>query len=313
MNKANNLSVLAELREESIQRVKALQEPPPAGTIPSQILGLTPRNKHVILVDASKSRLYLIENGSDGLKIVQNYYISIGKAGTGKYAQGDFKTPLGVYYLTTPIDPKLLAPLYGGGALPINYPNPFDLRQGKSGNGIWLHGTMPGRYSRQVKASDGCVVLANPDLRQLMGTVAVKSTPVIIANKLQWVKPAILTPERQQFETSLHAWQAAKNAAQPDRLRDFYMSDFNSYGRKLDTWWPRALEEIAKTKGRPFQWREVSALIWRPDTSEKSPNVMVVTYDEIQPSVKQSITKRQYWMQSGTQWKIFFEGVIASS
>jgi L,D-transpeptidase YnhG len=115
MNKASNLSVLAELREESIQRVKALQEPPPAGTIPSQILGLTPRNKHVILVDASKSRLYLLENGPDGLKIVQNHYISVGKAGTGKYAQGDFKTPLGVYYLTTPIDPKLLAPLYGGG------------------------------------------------------------------------------------------------------------------------------------------------------------------------------------------------------
>ncbi len=313
MNKPNQMAALAELREESMQRVKALQEPPPAGTIPSQILGLTARNKHVILVDASKSRLYLLENGPAGLKIIQNHYISVGKAGTGKYAQGDFKTPLGVYYLTTPINPKLLAPLYGGGALPINYPNPFDLRQGKSGNGIWLHGTMPGRYSRQVKASDGCVVLANPDLRQLMETVAVKSTPVIIANKLQWVKPALLAPERQQFETSFHAWQAAKNAGQTDHLRDFYMSDFNSYGRKLDTWWPRTLEEIAKAKGRPFQWSEVSALIWRPDASEKSPNVMVVTYDEIQPSAKQAVTKRHYWMQSGNQWKIFFEGVIAPS
>jgi L,D-transpeptidase YnhG len=313
MNKPTELTVLAELREESAQRVRALQEPPPAGTLPSQILGLTARNKHVVVVDASKSRLYLLENGPDGVKIIQNHYISVGKLGTGKHAQGDLRTPLGVYYLTTPIDPKQLAPLYGGGALPINYPNPFDLRQGKSGNGIWLHGTMPGRYSRQVKSTDGCVVMANPDLRQLMSTVAVKTTPVIIANKIQWVKPEQLTAERQQFESSLTAWRTVKNSGQTDRLRSFYMSDFKDYGKSLDAWWPKAAGEVQKAKGRPFQWREVTALIWRPDASEKSPNVMVVTYDEVAPGIKQPTTKRQYWMQTGNQWKIFFEGIIASS
>ncbi len=313
MNKPAQVAALTELREESLQRVKALQEPPAAGTIPSQLLGLTTRNKHIIVVDASKSRLYLLENGPNGLKIIQNHYISVGKAGTGKYVQGDFKTPLGVYYLTTPIDPKLLAPLYGGGALPINYPNPHDLRQGKSGNGIWLHGTMPERYSRQVKATDGCVVMANPDLRQLMHTVAVKTTPVIIANKVQWVKPEQLTAERQQFEVSLNAWRTAKNMSQLDRFRQFYMSDFNDYGKSLDVWWPSATQEIQKANGRAFQWQEVTTLMWRPDPSEKTSNVMVVTYDEIQPYVKRPLTKRQYWMQSGNQWKIFFEGVIAAS
>jgi lipoprotein-anchoring transpeptidase ErfK/SrfK len=313
MSKPAELAALAELREESLQRVRALQEPPPAGNIPSQLLGLTTRNKHVVVVDASKSRLYLLENSPDGIKIIQNHYISVGKLGTGKYAQGDQRTPLGVYYLTTPVDPKLLAPLYGGGALPINYPNPYDLRQGKSGNGIWLHGTMPERYSRQVKSTDGCVVMANPDLRQLMSTVAVKTTPVIIANKIQWVKPEQLLPERQQFDVWLTAWRQAKNLGEPDRLRGFYLKDFNDYGKSLDVWWPTVTAELQRAKGRPFQWREVTTLIWRPDASEKTSNVMVVTYDEVLPNVKKAVTKRQYWMQSGNQWKIFFEGTIASS
>jgi lipoprotein-anchoring transpeptidase ErfK/SrfK len=311
MTKPTNLAALAELREESLQRIKALQDPPPLGSVPSQILGLTARNKHVIVVDASKSRLYLLENSADGLKLIQNHYISVGKSGIGKIAKGDLKTPLGVYYITTPINPKLLAPLYGGGALPINYPNPFDLRQGRSGSGIWLHGTMPERYSRQVKATDGCVVLANPDLQKLMNTVTVKTTPVIITSKVQWVRPEQLLPERQQFEVSINAWRAAKNAGQTDQLRTFYAADFNDYGRSLDAWWPNVLVEIKKAKVSPFQWREVTTLMWRPEASEKTPNVMVVTYDEIQPTTKKVLTKRQYWIQSGNQWKIFFEGIIA--
>ena len=313
LNKTTNVAALAELREESMQRVKGLQDRPLAGTIPSQILGLTARNKHVIAVDASKSRLYVLENSDTGLKLVMDTYISVGKEGIGKYVQGDLKTPLGVYYLTTPVDPKLLAPLYGGGALPINYPNPFDQRLGKSGSGIWLHGTMPERYSRPVKATDGCVVMANPDLQKLMATVAVKTTPVIIASKLQWVKPEQLTSERVKFETVLSSWREAKNNGQTDRLYQFYTSDFNAYGKPLNVWWQSNLQEIEKANKQPFQWREVTTLAWHPEASDKSANVMILTYDEMLPKRKHPVTKRQYWLQVGNQWKIFFEGIIAAS
>jgi hypothetical protein len=135
---------------------------------------------------------------------------------------------------------------------------------------------------------------------------------VIIANKIQWVKPEQLNIERQQFEISLNAWRALKNAGQTDTLRSFYLNDFNEYGKSLDVWWPKTVSEIKRAKGRPFQWREVTILIWRPDASEKTRNVMVVTYDEALPGSKQHTTKRQYWIQSGNQWKIFFEGIIAS-
>ena len=313
LNKTSNVAALAELREESVQRVKGLQDRPLAGTIPSQVLGLIARNKHVIAIDASKSRLYVLENSDTGLKLVMDTYISVGKEGIGKYVQGDLKTPLGVYYLTTPVDPKLLAPFYGGGALPINYPNPFDQRLGKSGSGIWLHGTMPERYSRPVKATEGCVVMANPDLQKLMATVAVKTTPVIIASKLQWVKPEQLTSERTKFEATLNSWREAKNNGQTDRLYSFYANDFNAYGKPLNAWWPNTLQEIEAANKRPFQWREVTTLVWHPEANDKASNVMIVTYDEVVPKRKHPVTKRQYWLQIGNRWEIFFEGIIATS
>jgi L,D-transpeptidase YnhG len=307
-----NTTALAELREESAQRIKALRERPPLGAIPSQLLALAPRNKHVIAVDASKSRMYLLENTSQGLKLVADYYASVGQAGIGKVLEGDNKTPLGVYYLTSTVDPKGLPPLYGGGAIPINYPNPYDQRLGKTGNGIWFHGTMPDRYARQPKSTNGCVVLANPDLRKLMSMVAIRTTPVIIASQLTWVMPHQLTPERQQFETTLNQWREAKNNAQTDRLYGFYLSDFYNYGKTLKDWWPSVLQDLKVANKRVFQWNSSAILMWRPEPGSKNPNIMVVTYDEQLPHSKQAVTKRQYWMQVGNQWKIFFEGSIAS-
>ena len=121
--------VLAELRDESHMRLKALRERPPEGTVPSQFLALSSRNKHAIAIDASRSRLYLFANTATGLTLVADYYISLGKLGTEKRVEGDFRTPLGVYFITSNLDPKSLKNFYGTGALPINYPNVLDSKQ----------------------------------------------------------------------------------------------------------------------------------------------------------------------------------------
>ena len=99
-------------------------------------------------MDASRSRLYLFENTGSELKLVGDYYLSVGKLGTEKSVEGDMRTPLGVYYVTSNLDPRTLKDFYGSGALPINYPNPYDMQRGKTGGGIWLHGTPPGQFSR---------------------------------------------------------------------------------------------------------------------------------------------------------------------
>lgn len=296
---------LADLREESLLRVRALRERPPAGAVPAQFLQLSPRTRHAIAIDASRARLYLFENGPGGTRLIADYYISVGKSGVDKGVEGDLRTPLGVYYITSNLDPKSLKDFYGSGALPINYPNPYDARRGKTGYGIWLHGTPPDQFARAPKASDGCVVLANPDLERIIRTVEVRTTPVVIASFLRWVKPEQAQSERRHFEEVLQAWRSAKASGDVARLMAFYTPDFAVNGKTLADLQPLLHVELSKARGRAIELKDLSILRWTD-----SADTMVVTFGEVPEGQRSGSTKRQYWLRQGAQWKIFFEGVI---
>ena len=297
--------VLRELRDESQLRVNALRERPPAGALPSQFLALSARNKHAIAIDASRSRLYLLENRPTGLTLIADYYVSIGKSGTSKNAEGDLRTPMGVYFITSNLDPKSLKDFYGSGALPINYPNVLDSARGKTGGGIWLHGTPPSQFSRAPLATDGCVVLANPDLMALIRTVEVRTTPVVISQSLKWVTPNTARSESKPFEAALTAWQNAKSSGNMDQVLSFYSPSFNSNGKTLTQWTPSLRSELNKVQGRAIQLKDLSLLRWT-DTAD----TMVVTFGEVADGTRTGPTKRQYWVRQGNNWKIFYEGVI---
>ena len=296
---------LAELRQESQQRLRALRERPEAGMVPSQFLTLSPRVKHAIAVDASRSRLYLFENTINGLKLLADYYISVGKSGIEKSLEGDLRTPLGVYFVTGSLDPRKLKDFYGSGALPINYPNQLDVKRGKTGSGIWLHGTPPQQFSRAPQATDGCVVLANPDLERIIKTVEVRSTPVVIAQSLKWVALQTVRADSKPFEDALSSWHAAKSSGDIARLMSWYTADFTSYGKTLAEWKPAMTTEVKQLAGREVQLKDVSYMRWTDST-----DTMVVTFGELIQGAKSGPTKRQYWTRQGSQWKIFFEGVI---
>ncbi len=299
------------LREESRRRLRALTERPPEGSVPTQFLTLSTQSKHAIAVDASRSRLYLFENqappghtGAPKLKLLGDYYISVGLLGTEKQTEGDKRTPLGVYYITSSLNPDSLPDLYGVGALPINYPNPLDVQRGKTGSGIWLHGTPREQFVRAPQASDGCVVLSNPDLERLLGTVQVRTTPVVIAPELQWVQPQALDEQRQRFETTLAAWRDAKGQGDLQQLRRFYSSRFQNQGRNLAQWWPKLESEVRAANGaRGVELKDLSLLRWNDQQ-----DTMVVTFGEVPQGQSRGVTKRQYWARENDQWKIFFEG-----
>jgi len=298
-------ATLAALREESQRRIRALRERPAAGTIPSQFLALSPRIRHAIAVDASRSRLYLFENSAAGLNLVADYYISLGKAGTAKSAEGDQRTPLGVYHITSNLDPKTLKEFYGSGALPINYPNILDTRRGKTGGGIWLHGAPPNQFARPPLATDGCVVLANPDLEHIIRTVEIQSTPVVIAPQLEWVERQSIRAQGRPFEDVLHAWRNAKTSGDLNQILAFYTPDFTSNGKTLQQWTSTLKAELSKLQGRTIQLKDVSYLRWTD-----AADTMVVTFGEVADGTSTGWSKRQYWMRDGNQWKIFFEGTL---
>jgi lipoprotein-anchoring transpeptidase ErfK/SrfK len=307
---------LSTLREESRRRLLALTERPPEGSIPTQFLTLASQSRHAIAIDASRSRLYLFENlnpvrSSPGdnrqpkLKLVGDFYMSVGLSGIEKSVEGDKRTPLGVYYITSTLNPADLPDLYGVGALPINYPNPLDVQRGKTGSGIWLHGTPSDQFVRAPQASDGCVVLSNPDLQRLLSTVQIRTTPVVIAPELQWVQPDALSQDLAQFEGVLEAWRRSRSEGNLAELKGFYSSRFSNQGRDLAQWWPRVESELRSTGPRELAIKDLSVLRWN-DTDD----TRVVTFGEVAAGQNRGVTKRQYWIRENDRWTIFFEGII---
>jgi len=298
-------AALGDLRDESQLRLRALRERPPAGALPSQFLALSSRNRHAIAVDASRSRLYLFENKASGLTLIADYYISIGKSGYEKKTEGDARTPLGVYFITGSLSRQSLKDFYGSGALPINYPNELDSRRGKTGSGIWLHGTPANQFARPPQATDGCVVLANPDLAQIIRTVQTRTTPVVIAPVLQWIAPNVARQESKPFEAALAAWQSAKSRGNMEQVLGFYSPDFQSNGKTLAEWAPGLRSQLDKTRGRAIEFKDLSMLRWTD-----AADTMVVTFGEVAEGSRTGPTRRQYWERQRGQWKIFYEGVI---
>ena len=300
--RSNNLQ---ELRAESRLRTSAVIQRPLAGTIPAQFLSLSPRNKHAIAVDVSKARLYLFENAGNGLKLLADYYVSVGKAGTGKLIEGDQRTPLGVYFVTSNLDPNILKDLYGTGALPVNYPNALDVRRGKTGGGIWLHGTPSDQFTRAPLATDGCVAIANPDLDRIIRTVEIRTTPVLIAQTLNWVLPPSLETDRLAFAGVLQAWARAKSEVNPALITPFYASDFSADEKTLAALAERQRPTQKPGAARAVQLSDVSFIRWTDEAE-----FMIATFGEVVAGVKGGKTIRQYWQRRSGQWQIIYEAVV---
>lgn len=294
-----------QLRAEALRRIAALQEKPPVGAIPRAIVELPPSSKHVIAVDASKSRLYLFENRPTGLQLVADHYASIGKLGAEKSVQGDQRTPIGVYYITSRLEPSQLTDFYGAGALPLNYPNEHDKRMGRTGSGIWLHGVPSENYARSPHSTDGCVAMANPELKTILDKVQPRTTPVVIAKSLEWIEPQAQETERRSLRNLIEGWRVARSGGDLNRLMSFYSAKFSSGGKDLQQWRQQLSLETANGKTRAMQVKELAILGWHDRT-----DLMVVTFAELPDGERTGVIKRQYWTKEDGLWKIFFEGVI---
>jgi hypothetical protein len=295
---------LAPLREEAQQRLAALHERPPAGAIPAEFLQLPASQPFAIAVDASRSRLYLFENGERGLKLVDDFYVSVGKQGVDKLVEGDQKTPLGLYFITGQIDRKALEDRFGAGALPLNYPNAYDRTRGRTGKGILLHGVSSASYSRPPQDSDGCVVLANEDLLGLSSRLPQRDTPVLISRRIDWRAPeAMQAATDPAFMRTFDQWRDARLAADGDKMATFYPSATPA-DASLNL--VRSRQRVAGAPA-PSVIDDTSLIRFRDDR-----DLMVVTFREQTAANGQQTdhVMRQYWGREGNDWRIVAEGQV---
>lgn len=296
---------LRNLRDEAMVRMRSLRERPGPDMVPRQVLQLRDDQKHVLLVDAKRSRLYVYAHQGGQLKFLTDYYISQGKLGVNKLKEGDQKTPLGVYYITSHLPGARLPDFYGSGALPINYPNEWDKINGRSGSGIWLHGTPSDSFSRPPLSSDGCVVLTNPDLYKLANSVEIGKTPVVISESIDFVSKAKWDSERTLAVRLVDNWRRDVESLNPQRLMAHYSRKFRSdRGEDLETWFGKHQQSTRSVKDLSIALREATHFFY-PGRDDMI--VSTFTQESSIGKSKTSIRKRQYWAKEGAQWKIVYE------
>ena len=283
--------LVAQLRAEALARLASHRQRPPAGHLPSNLLQMSAEQGHAVVVDASRSRLYLFRNDGGTPRLVADYYVVHGEAGTDKFREGDKRTPLGVYRITSSLPKEKLIDLYGAGAFPLNYPNEWDRLRGRKGSGIWLHGTLSDTFARPPLASRGCIVLSNQDLELVRPYLQDGVTPVIIADRVDWIPLAEFRRQRDDFTAQFDAWRADAGSQDSDRLARHYSERF-----KPAAGLTQALSGLDKFS------------VFRNPGQE---DVMVVNFEQQagQGDAQRRASRVQYWMRESTGWKIVHETI----
>jgi murein L,D-transpeptidase YafK len=297
---------VAPLQDEARVRVQRYVDAPPVDYLPASLLQLAPSQTHALLVDTSRSRLFVYANDQGRPRYVTDFYISLGKNGVEKAREGDQKTPLGVYTILA--TKERLPDFYGPRAFPISYPNDWDKLNGRKGHGIWFHGTPSETYSRAPWATDGCMVLTNDDLAKLTRFVDVSRTPVVIGQGIEWREPQRWEADRAGFLADFARWRADWESLDSERYFSNYSRDFRSESRDFAGWKAR---KRGVNAGK--SWVKVGvgnmSLFAYPGARE----MMMVTFEQDYRSnnLSNRTLKRQYWVREGEHWRIVHEAVVS--
>ena len=302
----NRPDAVQDLQEEARVRIERYLAKQSKAKQPNLILAPNAQQNHLMLVDTSKSRLYLYEKQDNQLKYVADYYITVGKNGVEKQTEGDKRTPIGVYFASTKLKQQL-PDFYGEGAYPLSYPNEWDKAHNRNGSGIWLHGTPSSTYSRPPRASDGCVVVANQDLKALEPALQSGKTPIIIANNLEWLNSSDAPEaEKELLNSAIDHWLNDWRAQDTEKYLSHYSKDFSTNGINYEQWAEHKYRVQASKPDIDISLSNISMFSY-PDPQKK---LVVVEFTQsfTSPHLKNTMLKRQYWIQEGSRWKIIYEG-----
>ncbi|QDC70263.1 hypothetical protein FIT72_01535 [Candidatus Methylopumilus universalis] len=269
---------------------------------------LNDKDKYLFYVDAGSSRLYLYENIDGKLSYKDDFYVSIGKNGFGKQYEGDKKTPVGVYFTGKKIR-ESLSDFYGEAAYPLSYPNEIDIKNKRNGSGIWLHGTPKTTYNRAPLASDGCIVLSNPDLMKLSSVLDNNKIPIIISfQSLKDLESSNknLAERKLSLINAIERWREKWEDQDTESYLKFYSKNFFSQKDNYDSWAERK-RIIQAQKQKVFVGLSEISFFDYPNTENE-----MVLVDFIQdyksPTINNKMNKRQYWINENNEWRIMYEG-----
>lgn len=232
--------------------------------LPKMLIRVPGSVKTVFVAETSTSSFYRFDRVGDDIVKSGSYYMSIGQKGAGKERSGDRRTPIGAYFVTEQLDTSRLHEKYGITAFPLDYPNEWDRRADRDGDGIWLHGVLSGGGKRPPLDTDGCIALPNDDLAALIPAFTANQTPVLITREVTWVDDSERQGLRVELEKRVAEWAKSKSGGDLYSYLSLYDDDYTRWGLSKDEW---------------------SALVLRADSAEKAvattvSDLLLVAYPE---------------------------------
>ncbi|QDK41289.1 hypothetical protein DOM21_07430 [Bacteriovorax stolpii] len=168
---------------------------------------------HVLIAEKSTHSLHLFKNADGKPEFVRSYQMATGKKPGDKEAEGDFRTPEGVYnFVDFMTNKQLLAQsgpqgaIYGAGAFVTDYPNPVDKINKKTGSGIWLHSTNDETRIDKGLDSRGCVVTANNELIDVSKYLELNKTPMIVVQDLIYLNEKTWEAQKGELKKTIDGW-----------------------------------------------------------------------------------------------------------
>jgi murein L,D-transpeptidase YafK len=287
---------------------QALRPAPPRDPLlmPAELLHLAPGTSAAV-VDLGAYRMYIYREEAGAVVKVAEYSVSIGENGGHKQVEGDKRTPVGVYFIESYLPGSRLPDLYGAGAFPVNYPNFWDRRLGRTGSGIWVHGTEKGVVSRPPRSSRGCVTVSNPNFEMLYRQVAVGSSAVVFTDTIDWLAPVAVARLQHEVADVFEGWRQAWQSLDTERYLSLYSPDFQSNRGAFPQWAAHKRRVNAKKSFITVSVDHIGMFRY-PDDPEL---VLIDFRQDYRSDDFSSLThKRQYWHRTAAGWRILHEDAV---
>lgn len=260
--------------------------------LPAYLIRLPESVTTVFVAETAAAEFHRFNRVGDGIEYRDTRYMSIGRGGEGKQRAGDRRTPLGVYFVTEELDTRHLHERYGITAFPLDYPNVWDLRRRRGGDGIWIHGVDPAGGKRPPRDTDGCIALANDDLSELVAEFRANTTPVVIAREIEWLDMERLSLLRNELENAIAQWTAAVASGDMHRYLSLYDDDFERWGMQRSEWLSFSMETLGTRALRDVSSSDL-LLLGDPEEDGVYLSRFKLAVDD--GSMRIASTKRLYW------------------
>ncbi len=275
-----------------------------APLVPASLLQLPPSVVSAMVIDVDSNTLHVFENLGRSVAKTGELYVAIGKGGAGKQREGDERTPIGIYSPSSFIPDERLPEIYGRGAFPIDYPNAWDQRRGRSGSGIWIHGTNKGEGELLARSSRGCITLSDADLLRLMEYLQLGRTPVVISHGLTWQAAYEVEATRRSLSERVEQWRRDWESLDTERYIRHYASSFHVGSMDLAAFRRQKMRVNASKSFVAVELGDLSMYSY-PGEDE----LYLVTFEQRYKSdnFRAVRTKYQYWQRRPEGWRIVEE------